>query len=291
MTLYPGGLPDDLYAQLCALVARSLDAQQPLDAAAVEELGVDFEAAFSVRSQMHMRRVKKTAPRVRQDMARLRERWLGGEGVLSLSRSYNYPPYLLARLVIEAICGVSKAKVSEMVKRPDELLASQPRLRNELACALANDMDHNPASDRTRRIIGAEYEFVLQRLLRARRIPFESEDELRVMGLAKTPDVRLGIPLGVRDPRSGTWCEINWIDSKAMFGDPHTFEHEHHGQLESYVHRYGPGMVLYWFGFAAAINLDMSGDSVVVAAEFPEEILFPGAESATELPLRLRGVC
>ena len=61
-------------------------------------------------------------------------------------------------------------------------------------------------------------------------------------------------------------------------------------QLEGYVHRYGPGMVVYWFGFAAALaDPAASGDlDVVVAAEFPAEILFPAAEVATELPLRVR---
>ena len=67
-------------------------------------------------------------------------------------------------------------------------------------------------------------------------------------------------------------------------------EDEHLAQLEGYVHRYGPGMVVYWFGFAASLaDPAASGDlSVVVAAEFPAEILFPAAEAATELPLRVR---
>ena len=96
-----------------------------------------------------------------------------------------------------------------------------------------------------------------------------------------------------------------------MFGDPHTFAGEHRAQLEGYVHRYGPGMVIYWFGFAAHLDGFDSASAaargaatggggggggssagsdlgVVVAAEFPAEILFPGAETPTELPLRLR---
>ena len=179
MTLFfPAGLPEGLFSELCREVGRSLDAGEPLDAVAVEALGVDYEAAFSVRSQMHMRRVKRTAARVRQDLSRLKERWLRGESVLSLSRSVGYPPYLLMRMVLEAVCGVSRARVSDMVKRPQELLADGKspqagRLRAELALALEHDLDHNPAADRTRRIVGAEYEFLLQRQLRARRVPFE----------------------------------------------------------------------------------------------------------------------
>ena len=70
-----------------------------------------------------------------------------------------------------------------------------------------------------RQVIGVEYELLLQRRLAGRGVPFESEDELRSLGLTKTPDVRLGLPVGVQDPRSGQWREVNWIDSKALFGD------------------------------------------------------------------------
>ena len=70
-----------------------------------------------------------------------------------------------------------------------------------------------------------------------REVPYESEDDLRAQGLAKTPDVRLGLPIGVFDRRAGAWREVNWVDSKAMFGDRHTWDGEHLAQLEGYVHR------------------------------------------------------
>ena len=295
MTLFfPAGLPEGLFSELCREVGRSLDAGEPLDAVAVEALGVDYEAAFSVRSQMHMRRVKRTAARVRQDLSRLKERWLRGESVLSLSRSVGYPPYLLMRMVLEAVCGVSRARVSDMVKRPQEPSRDgKSRRRGDCARSWRWRWSTTWTTTLPRTARAASWAPSTSSFCsgsRGRGVAFESEDELRTLGLAKTPDVRLGIPLGVRDPRSGEWREVNWIDSKAMFGDPHTFAHEHLAQLEGYVHRYGPGMVVYWFGFAAALaDPAASGDlDVVVAAEFPAEILFPAAEAATELPLRVR---
>ena len=47
-------------------------------------------------------------------------------------------------------------------------------------------------------------------------------------------------------------------------------------QAESYVHRFGPGMILYWFGHAP--HLDANGDLVVVGWKLPETILWPTGE-------------
>lgn len=78
--------------------------------------------------------------------------------------------------------------------------------------------------------MGVEYEHLLLATLRNRRLVFESEDELRERGLSKTPDVRLLLPIGVRDAR-GELRVVHWIDSKAMFGDRHTHETENAGQV------------------------------------------------------------
>ncbi len=39
-----------------------------------------------------------------------------------------------------------------------------------------------------------------------------------------------------------------------MFGDRHTHESENAAQLQSYVNRFGPGMVIYWFDFLESLN-------------------------------------
>jgi hypothetical protein len=95
----------------------------------------------------------------------------------------------------------------------------------------------------------------------------------REKGLSKTPDVRLLLPIGVPDPESGELRVVNWIDSKAMFGDRHTHETENASQLQGYVNRYGPGMVIYWFGHVANLGADRD---VYVTDRFPREISLPG---------------
>ena len=57
-----------------------------------------------------------------------------------------------------------------------------------------------------------------------------SDDVNREKGLSKTPDVRLLLPIAVHDAL-GKLRVVNWIDSKAMFGDRHTHETENSMQV------------------------------------------------------------
>lgn len=75
----------------------------------------------------------------------------------------------------------------------------------------------------------------------------------RAKGFAKTPDVKLSVPIGVVG-RDGKAHVVNWIDSKAMFGDNHTHFTHNGAQLRGYVNRFGPGMVVYWAGVVDTIG-------------------------------------
>lgn len=105
-----------------------------------------------------------------------------------------------------------------------------------------------------------QYELNLSKLLHSLNIPFETEENLRAKGASKTPDILLLSPIGVFV--YGQWRVICWIDSKALFGDEVTHKTEVLPQAESYVHRYGPGLILYWFGHAP---LDLLWDGVLGA--------------------------
>ncbi|GMF19447.1 unnamed protein product [Phytophthora lilii] len=45
-------------------------------------------------------------------------------------------------------------------------------------------------------------------------------------------------------------------------------------QLQGYVNRYGPGMVIYWFGHVAHLSSD---SDIFITDSFPPEITLPGA--------------
>ncbi|KAG2440542.1 hypothetical protein HYH02_010420 [Chlamydomonas schloesseri] len=117
-----------------------------------------------------------------------------------------------------------------------------------------------------RRVTGLEYELYLQKRLAEAGLAFWTEAELRTMGFHKTPDCKLKVPVAVRS-RSGGEHLVCWVDSKATFGDSRTHVKQVEEQYRTYVNRYGPGMVIYWFGYVDDLNTD---PHVLLCDDFPD---------------------
>ncbi len=80
-------LSPDAVRTLTALCEESLDFDRPLDCAVFDRLGIDFESAFSLRSQLLNRRVRKTAHCVRDAMPGIwAKAWADGGDVINLAR-------------------------------------------------------------------------------------------------------------------------------------------------------------------------------------------------------------
>ena len=117
-------------------------------------------------------------------------------------------------------------------------------------------------------ILGLEHEMLLEKLLSDLGVPFWTETDLRAHGYFKTPDVWLQVPVAVLDrqaPGGPSWKLVHWIDSKATFGDDRIHGKQLEEQYSAYVNRYGPGLVIYWFGCLDCLG---QGD-VMVLDGFP----------------------
>jgi hypothetical protein len=79
--------------------------------------------------------------------------------------------------------------------------------------------------------IGQEYELRLQRMLKDLNIVFRDEEHLRQHGYDKTPDIKLEIPIAVDG------FVVNWIESKALFGDEESHNIYFKDQFLSYWNR------------------------------------------------------
>lgn len=107
--------------------------------------------------------------------------------------------------------------------------------------------------------IGEEYEVKLKKLARDSGLAFYDEGDLRRDGFDKTPDLLLAVPCLYQNKI------MNWIESKALFGDAETHAKYVKEQLSSYENRFGPGIVIYWFGHQEFLNTT----NLVVLDDFP----------------------
>ncbi|KAL9188894.1 hypothetical protein ACHAXT_011384 [Thalassiosira profunda] len=335
-----------------------------------KEFGLSFEALHSLFRNAHVVHMKRSSRSVRNQTMRHVTSYLNGTSIVTLARKCNYPPSMMARLIVENVAvppekpnnrrgekagsgnnnaatsnsreGGNKSKgtsthvkkfVTEALRHPEKVLGCastailpeylfsekkgaarteplldqfsgltlhdeidgnslQPlsRLSREVREAIDSDPMYGPRQDRERHNVGIEYELLLEQTLRSMDVPFETEEDLRARGTAKTPDILLSCPVGVkvrrREPlgRAGArneysleddeeyeWKIICWIDSKALFGDADMLP-----QVETYVHRFGPGLVLYWFGHAPLARLgDSHGDVVILGGNLPDVLLMP----------------
>jgi len=212
----------------------------------------------------------------------------------------------------------------------DGLLASTPtsssigvgvpqitRLAREVIDATNSDPLYGPRFDRERQYVGVEYEILLERSLSSMNIAFETEEQLRVRGTPRTPDILFSCPMAIKVPKEilgkangnangsgnknnsgnkakhenvvavdedgGVWKMICWIDSKALFGDVTTHKTSVLPQAETYINRFGPGLILYWFGHAPLELLGMHhGGDVLVVGEVPKVFMLPTGDLAKD---------
>ncbi|KAL4717934.1 hypothetical protein ACJJTC_001352 [Scirpophaga incertulas] len=114
--------------------------------------------------------------------------------------------------------------------------------------------------------IGLEYELRLERELRLMNITFSDENILRSRGYDKTPDYKLDVPIAVDG------FIVNWVESKALFGDDENHSGYLKEQLLCYYNRFGPGLVIYWFGYLETLNSTPEVNNMfILRTSFPDK--------------------
>nr|CAG4634939.1 EOG090X0A0V [Alona affinis] len=128
-----------------------------------------------------------------------------------------------------------------------------------------------------------EYEIRLRMELEERKMTFLHEDHLRAKGYDKTPDIKLEIPVAVDGQ------VINWIESKALFGDEETHRTYLKEQLYSYWNRFGPGLVVYWFGYVDDLEKIHGNRTILIRDALPSNMALmeqdPHRQAATNLTI------
>ena len=156
----------------------------------------------------------------------------------------------------------------------DTTLLGDGRLAYEVWLATIEDHSYGPLAEAIKGSVGEEHEQKIKDILKVKEIPFCDEHVLRGQGYDKTPDIKLEIPLALEEGGH----IINWIESKALFGDPEAHAGYLRDQLWSYINRFGSGLVIYWFGYVAQLDLHRNA-GIILRESFPSNIVRfkPGA--------------
>ena len=193
-----------------------------------------------IYTQKAIREVIKKFYRIKGRSARLYRQWTRGTPLLDISHANYFSPVLTAKLVLEHH-GIGRKTFNSYVR--DQSLIENPRLRKEIKDIVDNDIIYSPEGDRVQRERGIMGEKEIADWLDEMGAEYLRENDLREMGEGKTPDFKLKRPLVYRD------MELNWVESKASFGDKWKLNEDYKNQLKPYRKLFGPGMVIYWYGF------------------------------------------
>lgn len=213
---------------------------------------------------------------------------------------HQIPPCTLARTLVKAFieknhscltwitCDLdkldleldNKAAKPNTLQRPsyakwyrEPSLITHEGLRVNVQTCHRVDEHYSPAMDEYRNKIGREYEEKLNGYLNKLGIAYLDEPGMRRMGFSRTPDAVLLEPIAIDG------MVVKWIESKAWFGDPPSHATYLRDQYWPYYNRFGPGLVIYWFGFVEEAVEGHVSKGVAVLDSFPDDSRITRIES------------
>ena len=192
--------------------------------------------------------------------------------ILSLAEEVDLSAAQLARIILEKHLSESeynsecppRPQVTRLMKEP--CLIEDPLLAKEVHECLICDDHYGSFVDCIKHSVGHEYECKLKQTLDDLGLTYIDEDQMRDRGYDKTPDCKLEVPIAVDGH------VVNWIESKASFGDEYSHKAYLKDQFWSYWNRFGPGMVIYWFGFIEELDVHQA-KGIILRDRFPENIV------------------
>ncbi len=200
---------------------------------------LDEELLFVI----HTHRVTRDATRrfyvVKRQMPRLVQNWRNGRTILDMAREWRFPPVLMGQMVLQEL-RIPRKKVWGTFLNP--ATAPDERLRTEVLQLLEADPIYSPSGMERQRERGRKGEKRLEDWLQRHGIGYRTEKDLRGK-YAKTPDALLDEPIVFLGRK------LQWIESKANFGDDVELRKNLKRQLAPYTELFGEGAVVYWFGF------------------------------------------
>ncbi|MBW6518642.1 MAG: C15orf41 family protein [ANME-2 cluster archaeon] len=207
-----------------------------------KKYSVSISTISSISHQKTVRNVKKYHSRVVQKAPLMVRSWHKGKTILELARQNRFPPVLIASIILKEMGLKSKS----VIKNP--AILSNKRLKEEVIQAIVHDMDFSPQGHEVQSRLGDLGEELIHNWLTDHDLDFLTESDLNKELNAKTPDFLLKNSIDIDG------STVNWIESKAVFADETEHNRYQKKQLGFYEELFGPGMVVYWYGYLDTIS-------------------------------------
>lgn len=240
-----------------------------------KSIPISEQTFISIYGQ-HKRRLFKTQQwkKAKDKCEKVYEEYCLKPDIQDLALKHQLPPLLVGKLILEGYARVNnledlctrqdqnRSKLVNLLTRESHLI-KDGHLANEIFKASIIDDDFGHTCELVKNLIGAEYEAKLETLLKTHKIAYQTETNLRQKGFDKTPDFKLDIPIWFNGK-----C-INWIESKASFGDLISHNSNYDDQFKCYINRFGSGLVIYWFGYLK----DLNDHGILLLDHFPTSFI------------------
>lgn len=208
------------------------------DIAELESQGYDVRLLETIMTQKTVRHVRKKGFVLKKNGQKMYNQWHAGRSFTEIADDIGMPPMLVA-MEIFSVNGTPRKTFWEYVKDPSKLYSAETAA--ELEEARRADIVFSPEGEARSKERGIWGEGLLWEWLDGQGISYTTESDRRNEG-KKTPDCLLDRPMKLQGR------EINWIESKASFGDRTEFAYNCRRQLIPYTELFGPGAVVYWVG-------------------------------------------
>jgi len=207
--------------------------------------GLDEELLNVIYTQRTVRETTRAYYRVERYVKDMIRDWNRGMSMLQISEKAEFSPILTGLLMFKEM-GKGKKEFWSYVRQPE--IIPSARMRQEIIEITEADYVYSPWANEIQSKRGTWGEGKLQCWLQGQGITFRTEKDLRGE-YPKTPDCLLDKPVQING-----W-NINWIESKATFGDNVEVNKNLKKQLAPYLDLFGKGIVVYWFGYVDGIEL------------------------------------
>jgi hypothetical protein len=218
-------------------LSRELETHEDV-ARVARERGLDEGLLMVIYTQRVTRDATKRFYVVQNHAPRLLKQWEAGASYLDLAQEWRFPPVLMAQM-IERQKNTPRKAFWDGFRNPAAI--PDARIRREVNEVLAEDWIYSPRGGELQRERGVMGESRLAAWLNRFGLRFRTEKDLRGK-FAKTPDALLDEPVLIDGQK------VQWIESKANFGDDVELRRNVRKQLEPYVRMFGEGIVVYWYG-------------------------------------------